>query len=749
MDPMTAAEHLAKCAACGSPIGPTARFCPNCGKPLAAPAATKPVAAAPEAPRPVPAPPLKKHVKKKQMTAKERAMSLVPVIVALLVGLAVGTANGTAGMIVSIIVGLLLSVFLVKRMSPQAAIDSLKLNITKTPFILKLVYIIGVIMLMALFSVTVNKSGLELPSGHNPNTYSKYLSIIVVIPNNMMNNILISAFPGLPVITVPALLIIAIGAMIPERFLARKWKPIIILVGLILLTVAPYITHAVLNMKNKVLLDYTPEFYVVWVGFVLVAIDAWLPLIMKSAKVSPGGKGPIVAGMVMPVILPIVWLAFLFPPILAQTGGGPNFEANHHMWAGVISGVMGGFAGASVVDDTTSTSEDVPTEYSDEGGTDTGPSTVESSSDGGFGGDAPGAGTKIPFITGGLAPWAQTPPSGTMAGFAVPTDTPPVKVSHPTPKTEVGGTHTGMGTTTGTSTGTGIDDNTGPPVVPYTVPDSTGTNMGTNTGTTTGALLPPVGTTGPSTGTGQGHETGTDTVPPLPPIPIPPYWQLPGPLQMTPPDQPPTEQPLAAGSWNITQPVPKAPIQGQPPPFLPLTPQLQMTPPVQPPPVQKVVDDSWHIGEKYDNDSTLEDKEFVDNVTKETLDVGTSVAPYVHAVRDGQEVLTGQDIFEGKEMTSIGWAISLAGLLNPEVPGGGHTYRKYLEVGTQKVGEKVFPSVFYIEPGQVEKMGFFTKMFWRSPPQNLKAIGDWMGITSGKPYNQPNYRSPGGRFVGP
>jgi hypothetical protein len=102
----------------------------------------------------------------------------------MIVGLVVGIFNGLAGMILSISVGLLLTVFFVRKMTPENAFATLRKSLTKIPFILKLVYMIGVIAFMSIFSAEISKGGLFLPTGHYPSTFVKYLSITVVLPEN-------------------------------------------------------------------------------------------------------------------------------------------------------------------------------------------------------------------------------------------------------------------------------------------------------------------------------------------------------------------------------------------------------------------------------------------------------------------------------------------------------------------------------------------------------------------------------------
>jgi len=283
-----------------------------------------------------------------------KLLPLVPIIAAGIVGFVVGLANGIAGMIVSITVGLLLSVFYVKRMSTQQAIDALQKNITKVPFIMQIVYMIGSITFFSIFSVTITKGGLFLPTGHNPTTLMKYLSIIWVLPANLSKP-LTNAFPGYPALIILATIIMIVGAILPERFLNKKLKPIIMMVGLIILTISPTITHDRLGLKGAVPWDYLPVFYVGWVGLIMVMVAIYLPFVLEKMGHSGKLNVGLGAGLIIPFIFPLLTLTDLVPPVLFITGG---FESDHHAAACVLSGWVAALIGmhnASLAGKTTTT----------------------------------------------------------------------------------------------------------------------------------------------------------------------------------------------------------------------------------------------------------------------------------------------------------------------------------------------------------------------------------------------------------
>ncbi len=278
-----------------------------------------------------------------------KLMPLVPVIAAGIVGFLVGLANGIAGMLCSIAVGVALSVFYIKRMSVQQALDALQKKITTVPFIMQIVYMIGTIVFFSIFSVVITKGGLWLPDGvHNPNTLVKYLSIIWVLPENF-SKAPTHAFPGYPGLIILATIIMLVGTIIPERFLNKKIKPIIMLVGIIILTAAPTITHSMLGQKGAVPWDYLPVFYLAWVGLIMVMVAVYLPWVLEKMGLSGKGKVPLAAGLMIPFMIP------LLPPLFFITG---SFEGDHHDAAMVISGWVAALIGmhnASLAGKTTHT----------------------------------------------------------------------------------------------------------------------------------------------------------------------------------------------------------------------------------------------------------------------------------------------------------------------------------------------------------------------------------------------------------
>ena len=264
----------------------------------------------------------------------KKLMPLLPVIVAGIVGFLVGLANGIAGTICSIVAGLLVTVFYIKRMSVQQALDKLQKSITKIPFIMQIVYMIGTLVFFSIFSVVITKGGLMLPDGvHNPNTLVKYLSIIWVLPENF-SKAPTYAFPGYPWLIILATIIMIVGTIIPERFVDKKIKPIIMLVGLILMTAAPTITHSMLGQKGAVPWDYLPVFYLAWVGMIMVMVAVYLPWVLEKLGLS--GKLPLAACLIIPFMIPLV------PRLFFITG---SFEGDHHDAAEVISGWVAALIG--------------------------------------------------------------------------------------------------------------------------------------------------------------------------------------------------------------------------------------------------------------------------------------------------------------------------------------------------------------------------------------------------------------------
>ena len=80
--------------------------------------------------------------------------------------------------------------------------------------------------------------GLLLPSGHYPDTFMKYLSIMVVIPKNIVSNApIVDVFPGIPIIVALSVVLMFWGSL----NLYKRKNFIIAFSGLILYTISPSI----------------------------------------------------------------------------------------------------------------------------------------------------------------------------------------------------------------------------------------------------------------------------------------------------------------------------------------------------------------------------------------------------------------------------------------------------------------------------------------------------------------------------
>ncbi len=273
-----------------------------------------------------------------------------PYLLVIALGFLIGAfVDGAVGIILSTILGLALLTFLKKFTLPlkpwQATVHTL------FPIIARLCF-----MMILLIPVTSSAVGLLLPSGHYPDTLMKYLSIMIVVPKNIVSNAPITdVFPGIPIIVALSVFLMFWGSL----NLYKRKNFIIALSGLVLYTISPTIASAVNPVHvTPVVSSYAAGYFLGWIGLVLVVVDRFfLHRILKMPSASKLQSPTVRKITPLMSIMPFVGLALVLTQlhsmhlnfsIISLQDLSAGFEEAHHAVAGVLSGVVAGI-GAGVI----------------------------------------------------------------------------------------------------------------------------------------------------------------------------------------------------------------------------------------------------------------------------------------------------------------------------------------------------------------------------------------------------------------
>ena len=284
---------------------------------------------------------------------KEGWPSLLVIALGFLIGVFI---DGAVGIILATIVGLALLTLLKRFHLPtkpwQATVGTIM------PIIARLCFMM--ILLLPVADVTV---GLLLPSGHNPDTFMKYLSIMVVVPKNIISNAPVGdIFPGIPIVVALSIVLMFLGSL---NLYKRKYL-IMAFIGLIIYTISPSIASVVTPAVFSPVSSYAIGYYLGWIGLILVIVDKFLlHRILKTP--APSQPSPTLqrANHLMSII-PFVGIALFFTPlqslhinlsIITLQDLSSGFEAAHHAVAGVLSGAVAGVGAGSVIDSVSSSGD--------------------------------------------------------------------------------------------------------------------------------------------------------------------------------------------------------------------------------------------------------------------------------------------------------------------------------------------------------------------------------------------------------
>jgi len=247
-----------------------------------------------------------------------------------------------------IIVSLVVAYVLWKKFNPGRPVIPPKGQ--RSAFYPNIMQLAGRMLVTLVLIAPIASGGLNLPSFHNPNTFMKYLSVVFVIPSNLGMSAPIAVFPGIPALVVPSLFVLIAGLHVPTKFLSEKRKLLVQIIGMLLITLAPAISYAVMSNPFWVGYGYGPIFYLGWLGiFLQLKPDMIAGKLFKSEY---QGYQPAMYSMAMlgAVLVPFIYGLVSAPAILAQEtlGDAIAFEAAHHTLAGVFSGLLGGAISAEL-----------------------------------------------------------------------------------------------------------------------------------------------------------------------------------------------------------------------------------------------------------------------------------------------------------------------------------------------------------------------------------------------------------------
>ncbi len=340
------------CSNCGNKIPENTRFCNSCGKPVSESVSNPPVqpiprpevpstsaSRVPVARKPDKVPKPKNPKVKKSLGQRIRWLFTrdgLPVLITILVGFVIGALVGSLGVILSTALGLFI-LYRFKRLpfkiKPwQALVAGL------SPIVARLLFLMIFLLPVA--------SYLRLPSGHTPDTLTKYVSIVIAIPKNLIDKPVTDVFPGLVIIV-----LISIGLMLYGSMSLSKPKGwIFALIGLLLYTFSPTITSCLMGNAR---LRFIPTFfsvgyYFAWLGLILMPLSRFIPRWLKS---TPSSK------VVLNIIPPVLLFSLLAQDNTIRSVDSSfwlslfDFESMHHGAAAAFSGAVAAWGSASIVDE--------------------------------------------------------------------------------------------------------------------------------------------------------------------------------------------------------------------------------------------------------------------------------------------------------------------------------------------------------------------------------------------------------------
>jgi hypothetical protein len=207
--------------------------------------------------------------------------------------------------------------------------------------------IVAKICFFMVFLLPVANS-LFLPTGHSPDTLPKYLSLVILKPQNLFS-MPTNAFPGIVLIVIVSIVLMFWGGM----KLDRKRNFILALSGLLLFTLSPTIASIFggdFRFRFNIGI-FSVGYYMAWIGLLLVVLNNFLARYLKPAPAlnyNPSGFYSLV-----PAVLAVGIASKLGAVDLYALGQGfidsIVFGYTHHAVAAVVSGAVAAVGSAVIV----------------------------------------------------------------------------------------------------------------------------------------------------------------------------------------------------------------------------------------------------------------------------------------------------------------------------------------------------------------------------------------------------------------
>jgi hypothetical protein len=288
-----------------------------------------------------------KKVKKSPKTRGERIKWIftkngLPVLISLIIGIVLGYLfNGALALILGTIAGfIVLKLFnkLPIRLTPWQALVT---DIAPT---------IGKLCFFMIFLLPV-ADYLMLPDNiHNPNTLTKYVSIIIALPKNLFTKPTLDYFPGFAFIVIISIVLMFWGSL----NLGKTKGLVLAFLGLLLYTFSPTITSVINgDVRIRILIAFfNIGYYLAWLGLIIVLVSRFLPRILKVKPSPVQGKASMLS-----FLLPLIGVSFLSHlSTMGITGSGTtvgsfDFETLHHTFASGFAGATAGLGSGSIIGD--------------------------------------------------------------------------------------------------------------------------------------------------------------------------------------------------------------------------------------------------------------------------------------------------------------------------------------------------------------------------------------------------------------
>ncbi len=265
----------------------------------------------------------------------------LPILISIITGIVIGLfINGAAALFIGAVAGLVFLWFLGKLPFKLTPWQSLLAGILP---------IIGKLSFFMFFLLPV-ASYLSLPSGHTPNTITKYASIVVMVPSNLFSMPRSDVFPGLVIIVLASIALMLWGGFQLNK--SRGWN--IALAGLLLYTFSPTITSIILgNFQLRIIMSFfSVGYYMAWLGLIIMLIIRFLPRFLPAAQ--PPSRSFGMMGILPPMIAIGALNQMVADPSpslsLFSAFSWESFELAHHFIAGVFSATIAGAGAGYIVD---------------------------------------------------------------------------------------------------------------------------------------------------------------------------------------------------------------------------------------------------------------------------------------------------------------------------------------------------------------------------------------------------------------